>query len=107
VTEVPVSTEEKEKDTRMKLAQEMLITAKDEEDHIFETVDYHATQIAKELDQQRREFYIEFRDNLMHERFVRTEAQRAVKRIEQRRLEGKGERKGKQRLKQILTLQLP
>ena len=68
----------------MKLAQEMLITAKDEEDHIFETVDYHATQIAKELDQQRRELYIDFRDNIMHERFVRAEAQRVVKKIEER-----------------------
>ena len=65
----------------------MLITAKDEEDHIFETVDYHATEIAKELDQQRRKLYIDFIDNIMHERFVRTEAQRAAKRIEQRLLD--------------------
>ena len=50
VTEIPVSNQEKERDTRMKLAQELLTTAKNEEDHIFDTVDYHATHIAKELD---------------------------------------------------------
>ena len=53
------------------------MTAKDEEDHIFDTVDYHATQIAKELDQRRRELYAGFRDNIKFGRLIRKESQRA------------------------------
>jgi hypothetical protein len=75
VKEIPSSTREQERDARMKLSKDMLTTAKEEDDHIFEAVDYHATQIAAELDERRRE---QFRDNLMFDRFLRTEYNRAA-----------------------------
>ena len=62
----------------MALAKEMINSAKGEGNHIFEAVDQHAAGIVTELDEERLEEYLEFREKIAHERFLECERKRWI-----------------------------
>ena len=67
-----------DQDKVLTTAKEMINNVKEEEDFIFEAVDQHVNSIVKNLDQERREDYIEHREKIQMERFIARERKRIL-----------------------------